>query len=418
MDISLRTEGAILMKRQEHLTAFRCRLFTDSLAFVFMIVLLPGFALAAPTTSLTVRKVAVDGTFILAEKVVDYVWLMDPHNIPVMGDGVIHYYHQGPVFVNHPDEKIQEMLRWNPEEDINADTKDMGALKGTRVKDLCELVGGMAEGDLLNVKASDGLSKTFAYENVYCYSDREGPMVICWYKDGKFPDTGYRDGMRLVWFADDSTNPWGLHVFGNWDWHEAADEEYWYYFHNGDQKYPTTTGLSVQSVSLLTILSRLPVPESSEKEDSIKTPLAAFTADITEGRAPFTVRFEDRSDNSPTQWGWDFDGDGEIDDRSQNPSYTYLEPGTYSVRLIVSNDKGSDEALSENYIVVLPGKFQPKLPAQEGLPEKTEQTPTGFGEAEQEPDSTELLIFGPTIVIAVGIALACVAIYYMIRRKG
>jgi len=225
------------------------------------VVFAPTEASAAGTTSLTIKKLASDGKIILAERTVDYKWLMDPANIDVMGDGETHYYHQGPVFIDDPDEETEQMLRWNPEEDTNVLEKDMGAVKGTNVKDLCELVGGMEEGDTLTIKARDGLKKTFAYKNVYQYSDREGPMVVCWYKDGQYPDTGYNEGMRLVWFADNSVNPWGVHAFGNWDWHEAADPQYWYYYiGSGGELYPTTTGLSVQYVSELIINSSLPAP--------------------------------------------------------------------------------------------------------------------------------------------------------------
>ncbi len=58
------------------------------------------------------------------------------------------------------------------------------------------------------------------------------------------PMTG--TGMRLVFFADNSTNPGGIHAFGNYDWHESAASEYWYYYREGDEKYPTTTGSRVQ----------------------------------------------------------------------------------------------------------------------------------------------------------------------------
>ncbi len=70
---------------------------------------------------------------------------------------------------------------------------------------------------------------------------------------GMSPD--YRTGMRLVFFADNSTNPWGIHAFGNYDWHESAAPEYWYYYRQGDEKYPTTTGLSVQYISDILIYS-------------------------------------------------------------------------------------------------------------------------------------------------------------------
>jgi PKD repeat protein len=60
---------------------------------------------------------------------------------------------------------------------------------------------------------------------------------------------------------------------------------------------------------------------------------ADFTADRTKGDAPFTVRFYDISYGFPDMWEWDFgDGNKSYD---QNPVYTYLEPGTYDVSLII-----------------------------------------------------------------------------------
>jgi len=231
------------------------------LSAVFALVAVVPQSAVAATTELTVTKYAYDGTTVLAQETLDYQWLKD--NISVMGDGTTHYYHQGPVFLDDPDEENEQVLRWNQAEDTNWDTKDMGAVKGTDVKDLCELVGGMAEGDTLEIKASDGFNKTFAYENVYDYSSREGPMVICWYRDGNYPDTGYTEGMRLVWFAEATYKegptsiealPSGdYHVFGNYDWFLAADPEYWYYYYNSGEMYPTTTGLSVREVSELNI---------------------------------------------------------------------------------------------------------------------------------------------------------------------
>ncbi|MDD2553523.1 MAG: PKD domain-containing protein, partial [Desulfotomaculaceae bacterium] len=313
---------------------------------------------SAATTSLTIKKLASDKTTVLEERTVTYQELEagklnDGTSIQVTGDGNTRYYHQGPVFVDNPDEATQEMLRWNEAEDTNWDTKDMGALKGTNVKDLCNLVGGMVPGDTLRIKATDGLTKTFAYKNVYEYTDREGPMVVCWYKDGKYPDSGYSDGMRLVWFAkatykEGPTSIGGLpsgdyHVFGNWDWHEAADPEYWYYYMQGSEKYPTTTGLSVQYVSELTIYSNEPAPS---------VPVAAFTADTTSGTAPLMVSFTDQSTNSPTSWAWDFDNDGTVESTEQNPSYQYTEAGTYSVKLTVTNAAGSDDETKISYITV------------------------------------------------------------------
>ena len=230
--------------------------------WAILLIVIAALVLTAPvtaaTTSLTITKLASDGTTVLDTRTVDYNWMMT--NLPVLGDGTTHYYAQGPVMKDDPDPVIEELIRWNVTEDTNVLEKDMGAIRGTNVKDLCDLVGGMNAGETIQVKAPDGFNKYFAYKNVYEYSDREGPMAIAWEKNGLYPDTGYSDGMRLVWFADNSINPWGVHALGNWDWHEAADSAYWYYYVSGAESYPTTTGLSVQTVSEIIIFSDDPAP--------------------------------------------------------------------------------------------------------------------------------------------------------------
>jgi hypothetical protein len=195
-------------------------------------------AVSAATTEVHIVKYAADNTTVLGEKTVTYQWMES--NLPVLGDGTTHYYHQGPVFVDDADPMREEQLRWNPAEDKNVQEKDMGAVKGTNLKDLCDLAGGMAPGDVVKIKADDGFAKTFAYENVYTPTPGQGPMVITWYHadEGYVPQ--YRTGMRLLFFADNSTNPWGIHTFGNNDWYQSAAPEYWYYYRQGDEKYPSS----------------------------------------------------------------------------------------------------------------------------------------------------------------------------------
>jgi hypothetical protein len=207
--------------------------------------------IAAPvsgaSTQIHVVLYADDGFTVLNETTVDYRWM--EANLPVKGDGTTHYFLQGPVFVDNPED------RWNPEEDANVLEKDMGAVKGTSLRDLCDLVGGMEPGDTVTLRASDGFTKTFAYENVYEPPGRQGEMVITWYHANQSYVPQYTEGMRLIFFADTSTNPWGIHAFGVWDWHESAAEEYWYYYQQGGEAYPTTTGLSVMYVSEIRIWS-------------------------------------------------------------------------------------------------------------------------------------------------------------------
>ena len=189
-------------------------------------------ALAAePTTEVHITKYASDETTILTETTVSYQWMET--NLTVQGDGATEYFHQGPIFEGDP---------WDPAETLNLKSK--GIVKGTNVKDLCELAGGMSPGDEIGIIASDGFSKRFGYENVYSPQPGQGPMVLCWYKDGvNVPD--YAEGMQLAFFADD-------HIFGNWDMHECVAPEYRY---NYSDDYPSSNGLSVRYISDIAIYS-------------------------------------------------------------------------------------------------------------------------------------------------------------------
>jgi PKD repeat protein/DMSO/TMAO reductase YedYZ molybdopterin-dependent catalytic subunit len=213
----------------------------------------PVMAAGTPTTQLHIVKYANDGSTVINETTKTYQWM--EANLPVLGDGTTHYYHQGPVFVDDADPQVEQDLRWNPDEDTNVQENDNGAVKGTNLKDICDLVGGMNAGETVKLKASDNFSKTFAFENVYNYPERQGPMGITWYQNGAYPDGAYSSGMKLVFFADNSTNPWGINAMGNYDWHESAASQYWYYYTSGAEQYPTTTGLSVKYISDVLIYS-------------------------------------------------------------------------------------------------------------------------------------------------------------------
>jgi endo-1,3(4)-beta-glucanase len=68
-------------------------------------------------------------------------------------------------------------------------------------------------------------------------------------------------------------------------------------------------------------------------------PVAYFSADRSSGTVPVTVNFTDTSTNNPTSWSWSF-GDGSTSNL-QNPSHTYTVAGTYTVKLVVTNNAGS-----------------------------------------------------------------------------
>jgi hypothetical protein len=188
-------------------------------------------------------------------------------NLPVFGNGKTHYYHQGPVFEDswrkvYPNKSYN---RWDPKESINVENRDMGAVKGTSLKDLVNLVGGMSKGDEVRVKGTDGFYKWFAFENICRPPSRQGPIVLCWYNSGKNSKgegqgTGYPpdyySGMRLVFFAPVAGNSKGLHCFGNWDMYGCLAKKYWHFYGSGKEKYPSSSGLSVKRVAEIAIYTK------------------------------------------------------------------------------------------------------------------------------------------------------------------
>jgi polygalacturonase/PKD repeat protein len=81
-------------------------------------------------------------------------------------------------------------------------------------------------------------------------------------------------------------------------------------------------------------------------------PVASFTANPLSGAAPLIVSFTDMSSNSPTAWYWTF-GDGGTS-TSQNPSYTYLTPGSWTASLIASNAGGASGPFTQTINVYNP----------------------------------------------------------------
>jgi hypothetical protein len=207
---------------------------------------IPRGPAAASTTSLTITKYTADGATVIA-RVMVYVNTMK--SLPVYGDGVTHYYHQGPVF---------EGDVWDPGETFNL--KDKGAVKGTSVRNLCDVVGGMPPGSELVIRAVDGYSLTLTYDNIYEPADIQGEVVLCWFKGrdveaAETHESGYpgknafASALQIVFVAG-TVNGVGQHVFGNTDMKISLPEEKYQHFYEG---LPSTNGLSGKWINELRI---------------------------------------------------------------------------------------------------------------------------------------------------------------------
>ncbi len=81
-------------------------------------------------------------------------------------------------------------------------------------------------------------------------------------------------------------------------------------------------------------------------------PVANFTMSRSSGTAPLLVRFTDTSTGSPTSWRWDFAGRWTT---ARNPSIIFRTPGTYTVKLTVTNAYGSSSISKTVTVMARPG---------------------------------------------------------------
>ena len=74
-----------------------------------------------------------------------------------------------------------------------------------------------------------------------------------------------------------------------------------------------------------------------------RAPTVNVTASQDEGSSPLTVSFTSTvadPEGRRLKYAWDFDGDGDIDSRQTNPTFTYSEDGVYRATLTVTDQGG------------------------------------------------------------------------------
>jgi len=122
---------------------------------------------------------------------------------------------------------------------------------------------------------------------------------------------------------------------------------------------PVTPGTTTAAVTSTTIVPAVTVtvpPPPVVTPEIAGFPTCVFTVNKAAGYAPLEVRFRDLSPGeSLSGWEWDF-GDGGST-MTQNPTYIYSTPGTYTVSLTVTNNLGSTTSTRAGLIRVLgPGE--------------------------------------------------------------
>jgi RHS repeat-associated protein len=111
----------------------------------------------------------------------------------------------------------------------------------------------------------------------------------------------------------------------------------------------------------------------------------SFTADQTSGEPSLSVQFTYTPfiDNIITSWAWDFDNDGIIDSKAENPSHTYNANGLYSVTL-TTGDGSSEFTTTQTDFILVHSPVSFDAPAQNSF---TQAAESHYYKIEFEPGS-------------------------------
>lgn len=110
-------------------------------------------------------------------------------------------------------------------------------------------------------------------------------------------------------------------------------------------------GVGTYAVSLtVTNTAGSSVSSSTINVSSAPAIVADFNSNVTSGKVPLKVQFNDLSTGNPTTWNWDF-GDG-TNSTIKNPIHTYQAIGTYTVTLRAGSGTTMGVITKTNYITV------------------------------------------------------------------
>lgn len=220
--------------------------------FLGLGITMPASAGDLPTSEVRIIKYAEDGVTILNEVTVDYLWMEE--NLEVVGDGTTVYRYEGLTL--NPDDL------WDADETYPGGFTIENAVKGTRIRDLCELAGGAGSGTEIVLVARDGFETTLPYSSIYtdpAVQARQGDAILAWWADGKYvPD--YDEGMRVFFMPEND------HIYGLWDMHETLPSKYWHYYLMDGVHYPSCTSAAAKWINTIEIYS-IPLSDWSLKLD-------------------------------------------------------------------------------------------------------------------------------------------------------
>ena len=312
---------------------------------------LTEFAEPTEIPKLTIVKYGADRVTEVAIVSVDYTDLIGQFD--VYGDGETLYKFEGLCF--------PPADPWDEAETYPGGFKISEPMKGTSIKDICSLAGGMNEGTEITFIAKDGWTSKLSYDVIYNDPSEVpalGTPVLSWYgytgsgsEKGAMP--GYGDGFRIFFANDD-------HIFGQWDMHETIPANYWHY----NSGLPSCAGLSAKYVTRIEIQT-VPDPTWDLKLDgAINATIskgffeAALGCTLAQGDESHKAEF---TDNSGNVWSgmplWLLCGF--VDDENPHVGQSYNDTlAAEGYDIVITNDNGESVTLdsrltirNSNYII-------------------------------------------------------------------
>ena len=135
-----------------------------------------------------------------------------------------------------------------------------------------------------------------------------------------------------------------------WDWNfeggtpDTSDERHPFVVYSDtgyfDVTLSVTNGDGVDELTKTEYIHVIPMP----------APVPEFTSDITVVAPGNKVHFYDESTGDPNSWYWEFEGGSPSNSTLQEPIVRYSNTGTFDVKLVSSNDGGSDSITKTGYI--------------------------------------------------------------------
>ena len=182
--------------------------------------------------------------------------------------------------------------------------------------------------------------------------------------------SGYKDSLK-VYVSDDCGSTWDL--VAGYDGSEAsfttagavtsafvpADSTYWCHGSSSVScptidldAYSGSSGVRIKFVAVNGYGNNIYLDNINIFGQAQLPPVAAFTGD-TAGCTGKTLQFYDYTAPTASARLWSFQGGTPSTSTSANPVVTYSTPGTYDVKLVVSNAAGVDSVVMPNYVTIV-----------------------------------------------------------------